>query len=148
LLLQNSRQYVFRGRIRVPDGDGNFIDCTQCVSCLGIPKPTGSVIPQKAGLLIWGASSSVGTSALRLARNIGFKVFATASPTHHQTLKFLGAFEVFDYHDSSAETRSLQQPSLLVRQLLWDLMLLAKGNQPSKLLVSLLVPVARVRNWH
>ncbi|PMD45681.1 GroES-like protein [Hyaloscypha variabilis F] len=56
---------------------------------------------QESGLLIWGASSSVGISALQLARNLGFKVFATASPTHYQTLKSLGAFEVFDYHDSS-----------------------------------------------
>jgi NADPH:quinone reductase-like Zn-dependent oxidoreductase len=69
--------------------------------CLGIPKPTGSIAPQQSGLLIWGASSSVGTSAVQLARNLGFKVFATASPAHHQTLKSLGAFEVFDYHDSS-----------------------------------------------
>lgn len=71
------------------------------IVCLGIPKPTRSVIPQKSGLLIWGASSSIGTSALQLARNMGFKVFATASPAHHQSLKSLGALEVFDYHDSS-----------------------------------------------
>jgi NADPH:quinone reductase-like Zn-dependent oxidoreductase len=69
--------------------------------CLGIPRPTGSIAAQKSGLLIWGASSSVGISALQLARNLGFKVFVTASLAHHQTLKSLGAFEVFDYHDSS-----------------------------------------------
>ena len=71
--------------------------------CLGIPRPTGPIIAQsqESGLLIWGASSSVGISALQLARNLGFKVFATASPTHYQTLKSLGAFEVFDYNDSS-----------------------------------------------
>ncbi|KAN0112361.1 putative alcohol dehydrogenase [Hyaloscypha variabilis] len=71
--------------------------------CLDIPRPTGPIIAQsqESGLLIWGASSSVGISALQLARNLGFKVFATASPSHYQTLKSLGAFEVFDYHDSS-----------------------------------------------
>ncbi len=69
--------------------------------CLGIPRPSGSITAQKSGLLIWGASSSVGTSALQLARNLGFKVFATASTAHHQTLKSLGAFEVFDHHDPS-----------------------------------------------
>jgi NADPH:quinone reductase-like Zn-dependent oxidoreductase len=57
--------------------------------CLGIPRPTGSVVAQTSGLLIWGASSSVGISALQLARNLGFKVFATASLTHYQTLKQL-----------------------------------------------------------
>jgi NADPH:quinone reductase-like Zn-dependent oxidoreductase len=55
--------------------------------------------------LIWGASSSVGTSTLQLANNLGFKVFATASPAHHKTLKSLGAFEVFDYHDSAVVQR-------------------------------------------
>jgi Zinc-binding dehydrogenase len=69
--------------------------------CLGIPRPTGSVPFQKTAILIWGASSSVGTSAVQIAKNLGFKVFATASPAHHQTLNSLGAFEVFDYQDSS-----------------------------------------------
>ncbi|KAE9363629.1 putative alcohol dehydrogenase [Stipitochalara longipes BDJ] len=68
---------------------------------LGIPRPSGSITPQQSGFLIWGASSSVGTSAVQLAKNMGFKVFATASPAHHQNLKSLGAFEVFDYHDSA-----------------------------------------------
>jgi len=34
-------------------------------------------------------------------KNLRFKVFATASPAHHQYLKSLGAFEVFDYRDPS-----------------------------------------------
>ena len=72
---------------------------------LGLPKPSGSITAQESGLLIWGASSSVGTSALQLAKNLGFKVFATASPAHHKTLKSLGAFEVFDYHDSAVVER-------------------------------------------
>ncbi|TVY42630.1 Dehydrogenase [Lachnellula subtilissima] len=66
---------------------------------LGIPRPTGQPTLQKSGLLIWGASSSVGVSALQLAKNLGFKVFVTASPTHHRYLRSLGAFDVFDYHD-------------------------------------------------
>ena len=66
---------------------------------LDIPRPGGSVEPQGNGLLIWGAASSVGTAAVQLARLSGFKVFATASPAHHEYLKSLGAFEVFDYKD-------------------------------------------------
>ncbi|TVY38417.1 Dehydrogenase [Lachnellula occidentalis] len=66
---------------------------------LGIPRPTGQPTLQKSGLLVWGASSSVGVSALQLAKNLGFKVFVTASPAHHQYLRSLGAFDVFDYHD-------------------------------------------------
>ena len=66
---------------------------------LRISRPTGQPTLQKSGLLIWGASSSVGVSALQLAKNLGFKVFVTASPTHHRYLRSLGAFDVFDYHD-------------------------------------------------
>jgi len=67
---------------------------------LGIPRPSASVETQKSGLLIWGASSSVGCSALQIANALGLKVFATASPAHHEYAKSLGAFQVFDYHDS------------------------------------------------
>jgi len=66
-------------------------------TCMSIPRPIGSIKPQESAMLIWGASSSVGTSALQLAKTLGFKVFATASPAHHSFLKSLGAFEVFDY---------------------------------------------------
>lgn len=66
---------------------------------LEIPRPARETTSQQSGLLIWGASSSVGSSAVQLARNLGFKVFATASPAHHQYLRSLGAFEVFDYRD-------------------------------------------------
>lgn len=66
---------------------------------LNLPRPGGSVQPQGSGFLIWGGASSVGTAGIQLAKNSGFKVFATASPAHHKYLKSLGAFEVFDYKD-------------------------------------------------
>jgi NADPH:quinone reductase-like Zn-dependent oxidoreductase len=66
---------------------------------LNLPRPEESVQHQARGLLVWGAASSVGTAAVQLARNSGFKVFATASPTHHEYLKALGAFAVVDYKD-------------------------------------------------
>ena len=66
---------------------------------LGLPRPGGPVQQQKDGLLIWGAASTVGTAGIQLARNSGYKVFATASPAHHGYLKTLGAFAVFDYMD-------------------------------------------------
>lgn len=49
-------------------------------------------------ILIWGASSSVGLSALQLARASGYKnFFVTASSARHDLLKSLGASHVFDY---------------------------------------------------
>lgn len=69
-------------------------------ACLGVPRPEGSVAPKKDAFLVWGASSSVGTAAVQLAKESGFKVFATASPAHHEYLKTIGVSEVFDYHDA------------------------------------------------
>lgn len=70
---------------------------------LGLPKPTapGDVVQKKSrtALLIWGAASPVGASAVQIARSMGLTVFATASPKHHTWLKELGAVEVLDYHD-------------------------------------------------
>ncbi|EOA88706.1 hypothetical protein ACJQWK_05845 [Exserohilum turcicum] len=49
-------------------------------------------------ILIWGASSAVGLSAVQLARAAGCKnIFVTASPTRHELLRTLGATETFDY---------------------------------------------------
>lgn len=69
--------------------------------CLDIPIPTKIKEKPNEGeaLLVWGAASSVGTIALQVARNLGFRVFATASKTHHEKCKRWGAEEVFDYHD-------------------------------------------------
>jgi len=51
------------------------------------------------GMLVWGAGSSVGIGAIILARLMGFKVYATANPQHHEYLKSLGAARLFDYKD-------------------------------------------------
>lgn len=49
-------------------------------------------------ILIWGASSSVGISAVQLAKASGCKnIFVTASSSRHGVLKSLGATHTFDY---------------------------------------------------
>lgn len=49
-------------------------------------------------LLIWGASSSVGLSAIQLARASGiYPILVTASPKNHSLLLRLGATRCFDY---------------------------------------------------
>ena len=75
-------------------GAGFFLD-------LGIPIPltTQSINSEVQGLLVWGGASSVGSWAIQIGKAIGFNVFATASPTHHEYLRGLGATEVFDYKD-------------------------------------------------
>ncbi|KAJ5861304.1 chaperonin 10-like protein [Penicillium soppii] len=54
----------------------------------------------KQAVLIWGASSSVGSFAVQSAKSLGFTVYATASPKHHDLVRKLGAHAVFDYKES------------------------------------------------
>ena len=49
--------------------------------------------------LVWGGASALGQIAVQLAKYLGFKVIATASPRNFDLLKNLGAEKVFDYHD-------------------------------------------------
>lgn len=50
-------------------------------------------------LLLWGGSSSVGSSVIQLAAASGYHVITTASPTNYQYCKLLGATMVLDYHN-------------------------------------------------
>ncbi|EXJ54026.1 hypothetical protein A1O7_09363 [Cladophialophora yegresii CBS 114405] len=73
---------------------------------LGFPTTTTAVFSPgdsdgpkpKPGLLIWGASSSVGMSAIQVAAHLGFPaIYATSRPRHHAQLLALGATRAFDY---------------------------------------------------
>ena len=50
-------------------------------------------------LLLWGGSSSVGSSVIQLAVASGYKVVTTASPANYSYCKDLGASLVLDYHN-------------------------------------------------
>jgi NADPH:quinone reductase-like Zn-dependent oxidoreductase len=50
-------------------------------------------------LLVWGGSSSVGSSVIQLASAAGYAVVTTSSPSHYRYCKNLGAAHVLDYHD-------------------------------------------------
>ncbi|KAJ5106268.1 GroES-like protein [Penicillium angulare] len=54
---------------------------------------------RKKSVLIWGASSSVGSNAVQLAVAAGVEVLATASKSNFESVKKLGASLVFDYKD-------------------------------------------------
>ncbi|KAI6089621.1 GroES-like protein [Hypoxylon rubiginosum] len=69
----------------------------------GIDEPT-QITPKREALLIWGASSSVGTMGVQSARlmredpNSPFAaVYATAGPTNEKYVRSLGADRVFNY---------------------------------------------------
>jgi NADPH:quinone reductase-like Zn-dependent oxidoreductase len=63
----------------------------------GIPRNTKYSPGERQGMLVWGASTSVGTAAVQSAKSMGFHVYATASPHNHEYLQRIGADRVFDY---------------------------------------------------
>ncbi|KUJ19384.1 GroES-like protein [Mollisia scopiformis] len=50
-------------------------------------------------LLLWGGSSSVGSSVIQLASAAGYTVITTSSSSNFKYCKELGAAHVLDYHD-------------------------------------------------
>ena len=59
------------------------------------PKPTGKTI------LIWGGSSSVGSTTIQFAVASGLTVVSTASKKNLEYVKALGAHHVFDYSSAT-----------------------------------------------
>ncbi|KAF8860590.1 putative quinone oxidoreductase [Acephala macrosclerotiorum] len=72
---------------------------TGLFTMLKLPYP--SLDPTSAGktVLIWGGSSSVGSSAIQLAVAAGLTVATTASPHNEAYVKSLGATYYFNYKD-------------------------------------------------
>ena len=60
--------------------------------------PGKGIAPVNHSILIWGGSSSVGSSAIQLAVASGLLVITTASEANFEYCRSLGAHLVFDYH--------------------------------------------------
>jgi NADPH:quinone reductase-like Zn-dependent oxidoreductase len=56
-------------------------------------------------VLIQGGAGGVGSSAVQIAKARGAYVIATASPSHNELLRSLGADEVIDYHSVGFEEK-------------------------------------------
>ncbi len=87
---------------------------------LAVPREQHPVDSNEA-LIIWGAASSVGSSAVQIARVLGWKIIATASPQHHEWLRKLGVTEIFDYHDPEVVAKigqTVKDRGLVVRRAL------------------------------
>jgi NADPH:quinone reductase-like Zn-dependent oxidoreductase len=69
---------------------------------LGLPLPSLSPKPTGRTILIWGGSSSVGSSAIQLAVATGVRVITTASKSNFDYVKSLGAYEVYDHSSTEA----------------------------------------------
>ncbi|KAH7411499.1 oxidoreductase [Cadophora sp. MPI-SDFR-AT-0126] len=65
--------------------------------------PKGSEVSERvkgSTLLVWGCSSSVGSSVIQLAHAAGYSLITTSSPSNYEYCKALGADHVLDYHDA------------------------------------------------
>ena len=68
---------------------------------LGVPYPTIDPKPTGKTILIWGGSSSVGSTTIQLAVASGLTVVSTASKKNLEYVKALGAHHVFDYSSTT-----------------------------------------------
>ncbi|KAJ9646835.1 hypothetical protein H2204_000527 [Knufia peltigerae] len=67
-------------------------------------QPIMSSNKKQPVLLLWGGSSSVGSSVIQLAVASGYCVVTTASPSNYDYVKALGASLVLDYHNPDIVT--------------------------------------------
>lgn len=74
---------------------------------IGIKPETKFASSDRKGFLVWGASSSIGSAGVQVARSLGYEVYAASSSQHHEYLKSLGASVVVDYTDSSTAVESI-----------------------------------------
>lgn len=65
---------------------------------LGLPVgPSSYKAPANNGIIVWAGATTVGNAAIQVARELGFVIYTTASPKHHEHLKSLGVTRAFDY---------------------------------------------------
>lgn len=66
---------------------------------LKLDLPTINTVKKQQTVLVWGGSSSMGSTAIQLATAAGYDVVTTAGLHNHAYVKSLGATEVFDHAD-------------------------------------------------
>jgi NADPH:quinone reductase-like Zn-dependent oxidoreductase len=69
---------------------------------LGLAMPGPGPADRAETVLVWGGSTGVGSNAIQLVRNAGYRVVATASPHNFDYLRSLGAAEVVDRRSRTA----------------------------------------------
>ena len=75
--------------------------CFYLENHIGLALPSVDAKDQDAYVFVWGGSSSVGSTAIQLARGSGYKVITTSSPKNKAYCEELGAEKVFDYNSDT-----------------------------------------------
>lgn len=90
----------FSDAVMLPLGVRTAASCLFEPEMLGLELPPGRAGHGKT-LLVWGASSSVGSCGVQLATAAGYEVFAVASERNHSFVRSIGAAQCFDYKDAN-----------------------------------------------
>jgi NADPH:quinone reductase-like Zn-dependent oxidoreductase len=69
---------------------------------LGLALPTADPADRPETVLVWGGSTSVGSNAIQLARNAGYRVLTTSSPRNFDYVRSLGAAGAVDRRGATA----------------------------------------------
>ena len=82
----------------LPLGINTAASCLFMDKTLGLAAPSidGTKDSQGKTLLVWGASSSVGSCGVQMATHAGYEVVGVASKRNHEMVKGLGASVCFD----------------------------------------------------
>ena len=84
-----------------PLGINTAASCLFMDETLGLKAPSMDITEdtQSKTLLVWGASSSVGSCGVQMATQAGYKVVGVASKRNHDMIRSLGASMCFDQGD-------------------------------------------------
>ena len=91
----------FKDACVLPLGFNTAASCLFMESTLNLdyPKLDGSKPGSGKTLIVWGASSSVGSCGVQLASQAGYEVVGVASKKNFELVKACGAAKCFDYGD-------------------------------------------------
>ncbi|KAK5048358.1 hypothetical protein LTR84_006028 [Exophiala bonariae] len=92
---------AYEDAVVLPLGMVTALACLFMDQTLALPWPLehGEKPGQGKTLLVWGASSSVGSCGVQLAVHAGYEVVGIASKRNHEMVKGLGATACFDQSD-------------------------------------------------
>ncbi|MCJ1382906.1 hypothetical protein MMC17_006019 [Xylographa soralifera] len=97
------KEVAYEDAAVLPVGINTAASCLFMDETLGLVAPSidGTKTSQGKTLLIWGASSSVGSCGVQMATQAGYEVVGVASKRNHEMAKGLGASMCFDQSDPS-----------------------------------------------
>lgn len=97
------KEVAYEDAVVLPLGINTAASCLFMDETLGLKAPSidGAKPGQGKTLLVWGASSSVGSCGVQMATHAGYEVVGVASRRNHEMVKGLGASMCFDQIDPS-----------------------------------------------